>query len=199
MGNELAQLIVADRAAWRTWLEAHHDDAAGVWLVLAKKGTTEPTNLTYDQALDEALCYGWIDAQVRRRDDDTYQQHFTPRRARSPWSRRNVGLVQTLMAEGRMEAAGLAEVTRAETDGRWDAAYAGQASIEVPADLAAALAAEPAAKAMFEVLSSQNRYAVLYRVDAAKRADTRTRRIEQYVAMLAAGETVYPQKRTPAG
>lgn len=199
MGNQLPQLIVADAAVWRTWLDRHHDDQIGVWLILAKKGTTEPTSLTYDQALDESLCLGWIDGQVWRRDEYTYQQRFTPRRARSAWSRRNVGIVERLMVEGRMHAAGLAEVTRAKTDGRWEAAYAGQASIEVPADLAAALAAEPTAKAMFDILTSQNRYAVLYRIDAAKRADTRARRVEQYVAMLARGETIYPQKRTPAG
>ena len=195
MGDELPQLIVADAAAWRTWLGGHHDDPAGVWLVLAKKGTTEPTSLTYDQALEESLCHGWIDGHVRRRDELTYQQRFTPRRARSTWSRRNVGIVERLMAEGRMHAAGLAEVTRAKTDGRWEAAYAGQASAEVPADLAAALAAEPTARALFDVLTGQNRYAVLYRIETAKRADTRARRIEQYVALLAAGETIYPQKR----
>jgi uncharacterized protein YdeI (YjbR/CyaY-like superfamily) len=199
MGKELPQLIVADAAAWRTWLGGHHDDPAGVWLILAKKGTTEPTSLTYDQALDESLCHGWIDGHLRRRDEYTYQQRFTPRRARSVWSRRNVGIAERLIAEGRMHAAGLAEATRAKADGRWEAAYAGQASVELPTDLAAALAAAPTAKAMFDILTSQNRYAVLYRIDTAKRADTRARRIEQYVAMLAAGETIYPQKRTRAG
>ena len=199
MGNELPQLIVADAPAWRTWLGGHHDDPTGVWLILAKKGTTEPTSLTYDQALDESLCHGWIDGQVRRRDEYTYLQRFTPRRARSAWSRRNVGIVERLMAEGRMQAAGLDEVTRAKTDSRWEVAYAGQASIEVPNDLAAALAAEPTAKAMFDVLTGQNRYAVLYRIDATKRADTRAQRIEQYVAMLASGETIYPQNRTRGG
>ena len=199
MGNELPQLIVPDAAAWRTWLAGHHDDPIGVWLTLAKKGTTEPTSLTYDQALEESLCLGWIDGQARLRDEYTYERRFTPRRARSAWSRRNVGIVERLMAEGRMKAAGLAEVTRAKTDGRWEAAYAGQASIEVPADLAAALAAEPTARTMFDILNSQNRYAVLYRIDAAKRDDTRARRIEQYVAMLAAGKTIYPQKRAQAG
>lgn len=199
MGNELPQLIVADAAAWRTWLAGHHDDPIGVWLTLAKKDTTEPTSLTYDQALDESLCLGWIDGQARVRDEYTYERRFTPRRACSAWSRRNVGIVERLMAEGRMHAAGLVEVTRAKTDGRWEAAYASQASIEVPADLAAALATDPTAKAMFDILTSQNRYAVLYRIDAAKRADTRARRVEQYVAMLARGETIYPQKRTRTG
>jgi len=195
VGSELPELTVGDAAAWRTWLAEHHVDPTGVWLVLAKKGTTEPTSLTYDQALDQALCHGWIDGHVRRRDESTYKQRFTPRRTRSSWSRRNVGIVERLTTEGRMHPAGLAEVARAKSDGRWEAAYAGQASIEVPDDVAAALAAEPTARAMFDLLTSQNRYAVLYRIDAAKRADTRTRRIEQYVAMLARGETIYPQKR----
>ena len=126
MGKELPQLIVADAPVWRTWLAGHHDDPIGVWLTLAKKDTTEPTSLTYDQALDESLCFGWIDGQARLRDESTYQRRFTSRPARSAWSRRNVGIVERLMAEGRMHAAGLAEVTRAKTDGRWEAAYSGQ-------------------------------------------------------------------------
>jgi uncharacterized protein YdeI (YjbR/CyaY-like superfamily) len=196
MSSELPELVVADAAEWRSWLADHHDSPTGVWLLLAKKGTTQPTSLTYDQALDEALCQGWIDGQTRRRDETTYLQRFTPRRKRSSWSRRNVGIVERLLTEGRMQPAGLAEVARAQADGRWAAAYAGPASIEVPDDLTAALAAEPRAKAMFDVLTSQNRYAVLYRLDAAKRADTRARRIGQFVAMLAKGETIYPQKRS---
>jgi uncharacterized protein YdeI (YjbR/CyaY-like superfamily) len=193
---QLPELIVADAAAWRVWLAEHHEESAGVSLVLAKKGTTEPTSLTYDQALDEALCYGWIDGQVQRRDETTYRQRFTRRRSRSSWSKRNVRIVERLRLEGRMHPAGVAEVERAKADGRWEAAYAGSASIEVPPDLAAALAAEPRAAAMFEILTAQNRYAGLYRIDTAKRAETRRRRIEQFVAMLARGETVYPQKRT---
>jgi uncharacterized protein YdeI (YjbR/CyaY-like superfamily) len=195
MAVELGELTVADATAWRAWLSQHHDDSAGVWLVLAKKGIVDPTSLTYDQALDEALCHGWIDGQVRRLDEHTYRQRFTPRRARSPWSRRNVEIVTRLGAEGRMHAAGVAAVERAKADGRWDSAYAGQAAIEVPPDLEVALAAEPRALAMFEILTSQNRYAVLYRVETAKRAETRARRIEQFVAMLARGETVHPQRR----
>ena len=163
--------------------------------MLAKKGTIEPTSLTYDQALEEALCHGWIDGQVGRRDEATYRQRFTPRRPRSTWSKRNAGIAERLLAEGRMHPAGTAELERAKADGRWDAAYAGPAGIEVPPDLAAALAAEPKAQAMFEALSRQNRYAVLYRIVTAKLADTRARRIEQFVAMLARGETVHPQKR----
>jgi len=167
-----------------------------VWLTLAKKGTVEPTSLTYAQALEEALCYGWIDGQVRRGDEATYRERFTPRRARSSWSKRNVGIVDRLETEGRMQPAGRAEVDRAQADGRWKAAYAGPASIEMPADLAAALMAEPSAQAMFEILTSQNRYAVISRVNGAKWVETRAQRIEKFVAMLGRGETLYPQKRT---
>lgn len=196
MAAQLPELTVADARAWRTWLEENHEVSDGVTLVLAKKGVGEPTSLTYDQALEEALCYGWIDGQVRRRDEATYTQRFTRRRSRSSWSKRNVGIVERLQAEGRMQPAGVAEVERAKADGRWEAAYAGSAGIEVPADFAAALSAEPRAQAMFEILTAQNRYAVLYRIATAKRADTRSRRIEQFVAMLARGETVHPQRRT---
>jgi uncharacterized protein YdeI (YjbR/CyaY-like superfamily) len=198
--QELPELIVADERAWLAWLQAHGaEQEPGVWLVLAKKGTTEPTSLSYAQALDHALCHGWIDGQIKRRDEQTFRQRFTPRRARSAWSKRNVAIVERLLAEDRMHDTGLAAVAAAQADGRWEAAYAGPATIEVPADLAAALAVEPAAKAMFEILTSQNRYAVLLRIDSAKRAETRARRIEQFVAMLARGETVYPQKRKLSG
>jgi uncharacterized protein YdeI (YjbR/CyaY-like superfamily) len=195
MADELPELIVRDAAAWRTWLAGHHADPAGVWLVLAKKGTEKPTSLTYDQALEEALCHGWIDGQAGRRDEATYRQRFTPRRRRSGWSKRNTGIAERLIAEDRMRPAGHAEVERAKADGRWEAAYAGPASMEVPADLAEALAAEPKAQAMFEGLNSQNRYAILYRIATAKRAETRAHKIEQFVAMLSRGETVHPQKR----
>ena len=194
MPAELPELIVADATAWRVWLSEHWE-AAGVWLVLAKKGTTTPTRLTYDQALEEALCHGWIDGQAQRRDETTHLQRFTPRRPRSPWSRRNVGHAEQLIHDGRMQEPGLREVERARADGRWEAAYASQGSIEVPTDLAAALKANTAAQTMFDSLSAQNRYALLYRIATAKRADTRARRIEQFVAMLGRGETIYPQKR----
>lgn len=196
MTTELPELTVRDAIAWHAWLADHHQQATGVWLVLAKKGRTAPTSLSYDQALDEALCQGWIDGQTRRRDDACYLQRFTPRAARSSWSKRNVGIVERLLADGRMRPAGLAAVERAKADGRWEAAYAGPGSIEVPADLAVALSADPRASAMFEILTSQNRYSVLFRIDSAKRADTRARRIQQFVAMLARGETIYPQRRT---
>jgi uncharacterized protein YdeI (YjbR/CyaY-like superfamily) len=193
------ELIVEDAAAWREWLAANHGEEGGVWLVLAKKGTTEPTSLTYDEALEEALCHGWIDGQTGRRNDATYRQRFTPRRRRSGWSKRNVGLVERLVAEGRMHPAGIAEVERAKADGRWDAAYAGAAAMEVPPDLAEALDRDPDAKAFFGELNSQNRYAILYRIATAKRADTRARRIRDSVAMLARRETFHPQRPSRGG
>ena len=192
---EPPELVLRDTAAWRRWLGAHHAQPEGVWLVLAKKGTTKPTSLTYDQALEEALCYGWIDGQAGRRDEATYRQRFTPRRQRSPWSRRNTERVERLIAEGRMRPAGIAEMERAKADGRWAAAYPGSQEIEIPPELAAALAANPDALATFEALSSQNRYAILYRLRTAKRADTRVRLLEGFVAMLARGETIYPQRK----
>jgi uncharacterized protein YdeI (YjbR/CyaY-like superfamily) len=195
MAADLPELIVRDAAAWRTWLAGNVDEQAGVWLVLAKKGTTDPTSLSYAAALEEALCHGWIDGQARRRDEGTYVQRFTPRRRRSMWSQRNVGIVERLTAEGRMHPQGLSEVARAKADGRWEVAYAGPATAEIPAALAEALAARPEAKAMFENLTSQNRFAVLHRLGAAKRQETRARRIEQYVDMLARGETFYPQRK----
>lgn len=194
MAEELPILTVADAAAWSDWLHEHHEESSGVWLVLAKKGTIEPTRLSYDEALEEALCHGWIDGQVRALDEGTYRQRFTSRRARSSWSKRNVSIVERLTSEGRMRLAGVAAVERAKTDGRWEAAYAGPATIEMPSDLRDALAAEPAAQAMFDTLTSQNRYAILYRIENAKRVDTRARRLERFVTMLARGETVYPQK-----
>ncbi|MEV0803163.1 YdeI/OmpD-associated family protein [Kribbella sp. NPDC050281] len=191
-----AELIVADAAGWHAWLAEHHGEPDGVWLVLAKKNVTTPTSLTYDQALEEALCHGWIDGQRKGRDQHTFVQRYTPRRSRSLWSQRNVGLVARMEREGRMLPAGRAEVERAKTDGRWDKAYGGSSALEIPTDLVEALAAEPRAQAMFEILTSANRFAVVHRVNEAKRADTRAKRIALYVEQLARGETIYPQKRT---
>jgi uncharacterized protein YdeI (YjbR/CyaY-like superfamily) len=194
MASVLEELLVADAEDWRDWLDRHHGESPGVWLVLAKKGKFDPTALTYDEALLEALCYGWIDGQIRRRDGESYRQRFTPRRQRSIWSSRNVALAEQLLAEGRMRPAGKAAVERARKDGSWEKAYAGPATIEVPDDLAAALAAQPQAAATFARLTSQNRYAILYRLSTAKRPETRSRRLEQYVAMLARGESIHPQQ-----
>jgi uncharacterized protein YdeI (YjbR/CyaY-like superfamily) len=196
VSGELPELVLSDASAWREWLDEHHDESPGVWLVLARKGTSQPTSLTYEQALEEAICHGWIDGQVGRRDAATYRQRFTPRRQRSAWSKRNASIAERLLAEGRMHAAGVEEVERAKADGRWQTAYAGSASIEVPPDLEQALSAVPKAQAMFERLTRRNRYAILYRIATAKRADTRARRIQQFVTMLARGETIHPQSRT---
>jgi uncharacterized protein YdeI (YjbR/CyaY-like superfamily) len=195
MADELPELIVEDAAAWAAWLEDRHATAAGVWLVLAKRGADSPTRLSYDEALEEALCYGWIDGQVRRRDAGTYKQRFTPRRPRSAWSKRNVEIAERLIAAGRMQPAGSDAIEQARSDGRWQSAYAGSATIEVPDDLADALAAEPEAAATFARLTSQNRYAILYRLATAKQATTRSRRLAEFVAMLARGETIHPQRR----
>jgi uncharacterized protein YdeI (YjbR/CyaY-like superfamily) len=196
--GEQPELIVENADAWRAWLRQHHDDPLGVWLVLAKKGVVEPTSLTYDEALEEALCHGWIDGQAKQRDEATYRQRLTQRRKRSAWSKRNVGKAERLVAEGRMHPAGVAEIERAKADGRWEAAYAGPSSIEVPADLVAGLAADPGAQAMFDLLTKQNRYAILYRLTTAKRAETRARLLDRFVSMLSRGETLYPQKRRRA-
>ena len=184
-----------DVEAWSAWLADHHGDTPAVWLVLAKKGASGPTSLTYQEALEEALCHGWIDGRAGRRDAETYRQRFTPRRSRSAWSRRNVEIAERLLAEGRMRPSGTAEMDRARADGRWEAAYAGSAAVEIPPELDRAFAARPEARSRFDRLSSQNRYAILYRLKTAKRADTRTRRLEQFVAMLARGETIYPQRK----
>ena len=195
--TETPELLVADADAWRKWLASHHATSTGVRLVLAKKGVTDPTRLTYDDALPEALCFGWIDGQLTRRDETTYRVRFTPRRARSPWSRRNVDAAERLISAGLMQPSGLAEVERAKADGRWARAYKGSATIEVPDDLREAIAASPRAEAMWHVLTRTNRYAVLYRVQDAKRPETRARRISQFVEMLARGETPHPQKAKP--
>jgi len=191
--GETPVLTVADARAWSEWLKNQGRQAEGVWLILAKKGTTDPTTLTYEEALEEAICHGWVDGQLAKGDERTFRRRFTPRRS-GAWSKRNVAIATRLIEEGRMHRTGLVAVEQAKADGRWDRAYAGQATMEVPSDLAAALTATPPAKAMFERLSSANRYSVLYRVTTAKRAETRQRRIEQFVAMLARGETIHPQR-----
>jgi uncharacterized protein YdeI (YjbR/CyaY-like superfamily) len=193
---ELEELIVADAEALRAWLSAHHDTSPGVWLALTRKGGTV-TTLTWPQAVDEALCFGWIDGQGRKGDEQTSWIRFTPRRARSAWSQRNVAHVARLEAAGRMQPPGRAVVEAAKADGRWATAYAPPSEAEAPADLLAAIAAVPAAQAMFDVLTKTNRFALIYRVNAVKRAETRERKIVEFVAMLARHETIYPQKAKP--
>lgn len=187
--------IVRDVAAWRAWLDENESVSDGVWLALAKKDVTSPTSLTYAQALDEALCSGWIDGQKRSRDAETFVQRFTPRRKASMWSQRNVGLVAGLSDAGRMRARGQAEIDRARADGRWDRAYAGSATIEAPAELVAALAAEPRAAAVFAELDAANRYAVLHRVVTAPSDAVRAARIAKLVAMLAEGDMPHPPSK----
>ena len=184
---------VTDSAAWRQWLTENHETSTGINLKIAKKASPHSTP-SYHEALDEALCFGWIDGQRNRLDDHFFLQAFTPRTKRSTWSQINRDKVAALIEAGRMRPAGQAEIDRAKADGRWDAAYAGPATIQVPLDLLAAIAASPAASEFFSELSSQNRFAILFRVGQAKLPETRARRIEHFVGMLERGETVYPQR-----
>ena len=187
----LPTLAFADQSQWESWLGEHHTDSPGVWLKIAKKATDAPS-VSYAEALESALCYGWIDGQKAAHDDEYWLQKFTPRRARSVWSRVNRDKATALIAEGRMRAAGQRQVDQAKADGRWEAAYDSQRAIAVPLDLQSALDAEPAAQKFFSTLDSHNRYAILYRVQTAKRAETRAARIQKFVAMLARGEKIYP-------
>lgn len=197
MAEDLPELLLPDAAAWRAWLEENHATSPGVWLVLQKKGGAHVTALTRASMLDDALCFGWIDGQARRRDADTSLQRMTPRTRRSMWSARNVEHVARLEREGRMHEAGRAAVRAAQADGRWDRAYAGPATAVIPDDLAAAIAAEPRARAMFDVLTSQNRFALIHRLGTVRRDETRRRRIAEMVEMLARGEAYHPQRRSP--
>jgi uncharacterized protein YdeI (YjbR/CyaY-like superfamily) len=189
--DELETRPFASAEEWEEWLREHHETAPGVWIRFARKGSGVPT-VTYIEALHVALCFGWIDGQARSVDDASYVQRFTPRRARSIWSKRNRDFATALIEAGRMQPAGLREVERAKADGRWDAAYDAPSTATVPEDLQAALDANPAAAELFAGLNGQNRYAILHRIQTAKKPETRARRIERFVAMLAAGETPYP-------
>jgi len=180
----------ATAAAWRAWLADRHADASGIWLRLAKGTAAEPT-LSYAEALDEALCFGWIDAQTRGLNADYWLKRFTPRKPGSRWSKINTQKAQALITAGRMASAGLAEVERARADGRWESAYAGPRTMSVPDDLQAALDASAEAAAFFATLTSQNRYAILYRINTVKRPETRARKIEQYIRMLEGHETLH--------
>ncbi len=183
-------IFFASQAVWEQWLEAHHTGSQGVWLKLARKGAEQPS-VSYAEALNVALCFGWIDGQKKSFDDQYWLQKFTPRRPRSIWSKVNQEKVAALTAQGRMREAGLCEVERAKADGRWEAAYEPQSRITVPDDLQAALDENPDAKAFFEQLNSANRYAILHRVVTAKKPETRQRRIEKFIAMLKAGEKLH--------
>jgi uncharacterized protein YdeI (YjbR/CyaY-like superfamily) len=186
-------LLFASAEDWESWLETQPADSPGLWLKIAKKGCGTPS-IDYATALESALCFGWIDGQKRPLDESFWLQRFTPRKPRSRWSKINRDKATALIESGRMRPAGLSEVERARQDGRWDAAYESQSVAAVPEDLQAALDADPRAAEFFATLDSANRYAVLYRVHEAKRASTRAARIEKFVAMLHAHETVHPRR-----
>src|SRR5437868_3193077 len=187
----LPRLRFASAGEWEAWLEENHAGSDGVWIEMAKKDAGIES-VRYPEVLDSALCFGWIDGRREALDERYFLQRFTPRRPRSRWSRINRDKAERLIAGGRMRPAGLGEVERAQDDGRWDAAYEGQRDITVPDDLQRELDARPKAKAFFAQLNSQNRYAILYRLQDAKRPETRARRLAKFVAMLEAGETIYP-------
>lgn len=181
----------ADQAAWAAWLDANHATERGIWLKLAKQATGIPS-VTYADALESALCYGWIDGQKKAQDDTWWLQKFTPRGTKSVWSKINRQKAEQLIESGAMQPAGLRTVELAQDDGRWARACDSQATIAVPPDLQAALDARPEAGVFFATLDSRNRYAILYRIQGAKKSETRAKRIEQFVQMLANREKLYP-------
>jgi uncharacterized protein YdeI (YjbR/CyaY-like superfamily) len=190
MTRDLPVRRFATKAAWRKWLAANHERSTGIWMELAKKGS-EHASVTHADALEVALCYGWIDSQSASVDAAWYRQRFTPRRARSKWSQINCAAVERLHAEGLLAPAGIREMEAAKRDGRWAAAYASPRAITVPPDLEARLDRSPRARRAFEQLDGRNRYAILYRLHDAKRPETRHRRLEQFVAMLEAGRAIH--------
>jgi uncharacterized protein YdeI (YjbR/CyaY-like superfamily) len=192
VGNEgFPVLTFSSAAAWRAWLSSEAESFPGAWLKIAKKGAAEPT-VSYAEALEVALCFGWIDGQKDRLDGEHWLQRFSPRRPGSNWSKINTEKAEALIEAGQMQPAGLREVEQAKADGRWDRAYAGQRSATVPDDLRRALDANPAASEFFETISSANRFAILYRISAVKRPETRARKVAQYVQMLAERKTLHP-------
>jgi uncharacterized protein YdeI (YjbR/CyaY-like superfamily) len=190
MADELPILRFAGPAELEAWLEENHESPEGVWLQIAKKGAKEPA-VTYGEAVELGLCFGWIDSQMRRFDEEHYIQRFTPRRPRGRWSKINREKAEALIEAGKMRPAGLAEIEAARADGRWEAAYEGQRTAEVPPDLQQALDASPAAAEFFASLDSANRYAIVYRLDDAKKPETRERRLRKFVAMLERGEKIH--------
>jgi uncharacterized protein YdeI (YjbR/CyaY-like superfamily) len=181
----------ASKAAWAAWLHEHHESSSGLWIEFARTGSGA-VSLAHAEALEVALCYGWIDGVVTSVDARRFRQRFTPRRARSKWSRINCAAVERLHAQGALAHAGIREMEAAKRDGRWDAAYASPRSMTVPDDLRAVLEARPRARRAFEQLDSRNRYAILYRLQDARKPETRQRRLEKFVSMLEAGETLHP-------
>ena len=190
--DSLPVVAFGSRAKWKAWLAKHHTTSAGVWLEIAKKGSGI-ASVSYPEAIEVALCYGWIDGQKAAADGDHWHQRFTPRKPRSRWSKINREKATELIERGEMKPAGLREIDAARADGRWDAAYAGQRSMAVPQDLRDALARNDTARAFFETLDGTNRYAVLYRIHDAKKPETRRARIEKFVAMLEEHRTLHPR------
>ncbi|WP_457391117.1 YdeI/OmpD-associated family protein [Roseateles sp. P5_E1] len=193
---EVAPTLFKNARAFEAWLKKNHAKSDGLWLMIAKRGAAEPS-VTYPEAVEIALCWGWIDGQKKGLDDQHFLQRFTPRRARSVWSKINVEKVATLIEAGRMQPPGQAQVEAAKADGRWAQAYDGAKTSTVPDDLAVALDANPPAKAFFATVNASNRYAVLWRIQTAVKPETRARRIAQLVDMLARGETVHIFKPKP--
>jgi uncharacterized protein YdeI (YjbR/CyaY-like superfamily) len=190
-GKDLPVIPFASREAWEAWLEGYHETSDGLWLKIAKKGSGIDT-VSYAEALDAALCYGWIDGQKGKFDDDYWLQRFTPRGPRSKWSKVNREKASKLIGSGEMKPAGLREIERAKADGRWDAAYAPQSAATVPEDLRRELEKNDRAREFFSKLDSANRYAIIYRVQDAKKPETRARRIQKYVAMLSENKKIHP-------
>jgi uncharacterized protein YdeI (YjbR/CyaY-like superfamily) len=190
MADELPILLFATPPDLEAWLERNHAQGEGFWLKVAKKGSGEQS-VTYAEALELALCFGWIDSQKRGHDEKFFLQRFTPRRPRGRWSRINRDKAEELLAAGSVRAAGLAEIEAAKADGRWAAAYEGASTAKVPADLRRELDASEAAREFFATLDSGNRYAIIYRLDEAKKPETRRRRLRRFVAMLERGEKIH--------
>lgn len=190
MADDLPTLLFATPDELEAWLDDHHAEPDGIWLQIAKKGAPEPS-VTYAEAVELALCFGWIDGQRRGLDATHFLQRFTPRRPRGRWSKINREKAEALLAADRVRPAGLAEIEAAKADGRWENAYAGQRTAEVPADLQRELDANPAAAEFFADLDSANRYAVIYRLDDAKKPETRERRLRKFIAMLERGEKIH--------
>ncbi|PKL74635.1 MAG: hypothetical protein CVV27_19475 [Candidatus Melainabacteria bacterium HGW-Melainabacteria-1] len=188
--NDLPLLSFETPVGWADWLAEHHQDQQGVWLRYYKKASGKPT-IVYAEALEVALCYGWIDSQAKSLDAESYVQKYTPRRKRSPWSKINRAKAEALIAAGKMQAPGLQEIEAARADGRWAAAYDSPKSMSVPSDFQALLDQHPEALAFFESLSQTNRYALLYRIQAAKKPETRQRWLDRSLAMLLNKETFH--------
>jgi uncharacterized protein YdeI (YjbR/CyaY-like superfamily) len=189
--DDLPVVLFEKQEDWAAWLDQKHAVLPGVWLRIAKKASSLQS-VTYDEAVETALCYGWIDGQSKSFDETSWLQKYTPRRAKSIWSKINRGKAEKLIASGRMKPAGLAEVERAKQDGRWEAAYDSQRVATIPDDFQDALDSHPQAKAFFDTLASRNRYAILFRIQTARKAETRAKRIREFIQMLEKQEKLYP-------